>query len=199
MIRDGALEVSGLLRERVGGPSVHPSQPGGLWEAIAYGDGFSSQTYVPSTGDDLYRRSMYSFWKRTSPPPALTIFDAPDREKCTARRLLTNTPLQALALMNDPTYIEAARALAARAIAEEKTADGRIKYAFRLAVAREPKAEEIRVLRELEQKEIRQYRTDPEAAKKLAKADGKTDPVEMAAWTTVASSILNLDEMITKQ
>jgi uncharacterized protein DUF1553/uncharacterized protein DUF1549/concanavalin A-like lectin/glucanase superfamily protein/cytochrome c len=199
MIRDGALEVSGLLRERVGGPSVHPNQPGGLWEAIAYGDGFSSQTYVPSTGDDLYRRSMYSFWKRTSPPPALTIFDAPDREKCTARRLLTNTPLQALALMNDPTYIEAARALAARAIAEEKTADGRIKYAFRLAVAREPKAEEIRVLRELEQKEIRQYRTDPEAAKKLAKADGKTDPVEMAAWTTVASSILNLDEMITKQ
>lgn len=199
MIRDGALAVSGLLRERVGGPSVYPNQPSGLWEAIAYGDGFSSQTYVASTGDDLYRRSMYSFWKRTSPPPALTIFDAPDREKCTARRLLTNTPLQALALMNDPTYIDAARALAERAIAEEKTADGRIKYAFRLAVAREPRAEEIRVLRELEQKEIKQYRTDPEAAKKLAKANGKTDPVEMAAWTTVASSILNLDEMITKQ
>jgi len=200
MIRDSALSVSGLLRERVGGASVYPNQPVGLWEAIAFGDGFSSQSYSPSTGDDLYRRSMYSFWKRTSPPPALIIFDAPDREKCTARRLLTNTPLQALALMNDPTYVEAARALAGRVIAEaDKGPDARIRYAFRLAVAREPRAEEIRILRDLEQKEIKQYRGDPEAAAKLAKVSGKMDPIEMAAWTIVASSILNLDEMITKQ
>jgi hypothetical protein len=195
MIRDNALYVSGLLRERVGGPSVYPNQPPGLWEAIAFGDGFSSQSYTASTGDDLYRRSMYSFWKRTSPPPALIIFDAPDREKCTARRLLTNTPLQALALMNDPTYIEAARALAVRMTEAEKTADGRIRYAFRLAMSREPKPEEIRILRELEQKEAKHYAADPEAAAKLA----KSDRTELAAWTTVASSILNLDEMITKQ
>ena len=118
MIRDNALAASGLLRERVGGPSVFPYQPKGLWTDIAFGDGFSAQSYTQSHGDDLYRRSMYTFWKRTSSPPALVTFDAPDREKCTARRLPTNTPLQALVLLNDPTYVEAARALAQRAMLE---------------------------------------------------------------------------------
>ena len=111
LIRDNALAVSGLLDDRIGGPSAFPYQPKGLWEEMAYGGGFTAQTYTESTGRDLYRRSMYTFWKRTVPPPALTTFDAPDREKCTARRTVTNTPLQALVLLNDPTYVEAARFL----------------------------------------------------------------------------------------
>ena len=109
MVRDNALAVSGLLNPPVGGPSVFPYQPKGLWEEMAFGDGFSAQTYVQSHGQDLYRRSMYTFWKRTVPPAQMSVFDAPDREKCTARRTVTNTPLQALVLLNDPTYVEAAR------------------------------------------------------------------------------------------
>jgi hypothetical protein len=103
MVRDNALAVSGLLNGEIGGPSVSPYQPEGLWEEMGRpGDVFSAQTYTPSTGKDLYRRSMYTFWKRTVPPPSLATFDAPDREKCSARRSLTNTPLQALVLMNGP-------------------------------------------------------------------------------------------------
>ena len=113
-VRDNALRVERLAQRRVGGPSVFPYQPKGLWEEMAFGDGFSAQTYVQSHGDDLYRRSMYTFWKRTVPPAEMVTFDAPDREKCTARRTVTNTPLQALVLLNDPTYVEAARALAQR-------------------------------------------------------------------------------------
>ncbi len=125
LIRDNALAVSGLLDNRIGGPSVYPYQPKGLWEEMAFGGGFSGQTYTESTGRDLYRRSMYTVWKRTVPPAALVTFDAPDREKCTARRSVTNTPLQALVLLNDPTYVEAARFLAARMLTQGgKTADG---------------------------------------------------------------------------
>src|SRR5437763_16930962 len=109
--------MSGLLRDPIGGPGVHPYQPKGLWEEIAFGDGFSSQSYSQDHGDDLYRRSLYTFWKRTSPPPEMISFDAPDREKCTARRTITNTPLQALVLMNDPAFVEAARSLAQRMLA----------------------------------------------------------------------------------
>ena len=118
MIRDTALAASGLLNDEIGGPSVFPYQPTGLWEEMAFGEGFSAQAYEQSHGKDLYRRGMYTFWKRTVPPASLATFDAPDREKCTARRALTNTPLQALALLNDPTYVEAARALAQRALLE---------------------------------------------------------------------------------
>jgi hypothetical protein len=204
-VRDNALFVSGLLKERVGGPSVFPYQPKGLWEDIAFGDGFSAQSYTPSHGDDLYRRSMYTFWKRTSPPPSLATFDAPDREKCTARRLLTNTPLQALVLLNDPTYIEASRALASRMIREGGSDPARrITYAFELATARPPAANELEILRSLEEKELAEYRRDPASARKLiavgeSKAPANIDPAEMAAWTTVASAILNLDETITKE
>ena len=123
MIRDTALAASGLLNDEIGGPSVLPYQPKGLWEEMAFGDGFSAQAYEQSHGPDLYRRGMYTFWKRTVPPASLATFDAPDREKCTARRALTNTPLQALALMNDPTYVEASRALAQRALLEGGTDD----------------------------------------------------------------------------
>ena len=123
-----------------------PYQPPGLWEEMAFGDGFSAQAYEQSHGKDLYRRGMYTFWKRTAPPASLATFDAPDREKCTARRALTNTPLQALVLMNDPTYVEAARALArARAARRRRrTTTSRVAYAFRLATARTPTAQRDR-------------------------------------------------------
>jgi hypothetical protein len=204
-VRDNALFISGLLKERVGGPSVFPYQPKGLWEDIAFGDGFSAQSYAPSHGDDLYRRSMYTFWKRTSPPPSLATFDAPDREKCSARRLLTNTPLQALVLLNDPTYLEASRALAGRMILEGGHDPAkRIAYAYELATARPPAPRELEILRLLEEKELAEYRRDPASARKFiavgeSKPPANIDPVEMAAWTTVASAILNLDETITKE
>jgi hypothetical protein len=205
MVRDNALAVSGLLVEKVGGASVMPYQPKGLWEETAYGDVYTAQTYEQGHGDDLYRRSMYTFWKRTSPPPALITFDAPDREKCTARRAVTNTPLQALVLLNDPTYIEAARVLAEKMIREGGADPARrIRYAFRLATARDPNAKELQVLRELERAESAEYRRNKDAAGKLvgvgeAKVGAKVDASELAAWTTVASTILNLDETITRE
>jgi hypothetical protein len=205
MIRDTALSVGGLLNQHVGGPSVFPYQPAGLWEEMAFGDGFSMQSYVQSHGPDLYRRGLYTFWKRTNPPASLATFDAPDREKCTARRTLTNTPLQALALMNDPTYVEAARALAQRALLEGgRAVDGRIAYAFRLATARRPSAEETAVLRALLSKQLAGFRRDKKAARDLLavgewKSDPKLDVSELAAWSMVSSTILNLDETITKE
>jgi len=204
-VRDNALAASGLLDEQVGGPSAYPYQPKGLWEEMAFGEGFSGQTYTPSTGKDLYRRSMYTIWKRTVPPPSLSTFDAPDREKCTARRLMTNSPLQALELMNDPTYVEAGRALALRTLTEAgRDPDKRISYAFRLATARNPERREMQVLRQLEQRELAHYRRDRDAAAQLLKVgespySPKWDASELAAWTTVASTILNLDETITKE
>jgi hypothetical protein len=205
LIRDNALYASGLLNEQVGGPSVFPYQPNGLWEEIAFGDVYSAQSYTPSRGRDLYRKSMYTFWKRTSPPPEMVTFDAPTREKCTARRSLTNTPLQALVLMNDPTYVEAARALAQRMMAEGGSdARRRIAYGFRLATGRRPDSGEVKVLLDLARTEGAEYRGDAEAARKLltvgeTAADARTSQTELAAWTTVASVILNLDETITKE
>jgi hypothetical protein len=205
VVRDNALAISGLLNPAIGGPSVFPYQPDGLWEEIAYGDVFTAQSYTPSHGKDLYRRSMYSFWKRTSPPPSLATFDAPDREKCTARRPRTNTPLQALVLMNDPTYVEAARGLAQRLILEAGNDPGkRITYAYRLALARKPNGRELQVLRDLAEQNTSTYRRNKEAALKLLAAgesryDPKVDPVELAAWATVSSVILSLDETITKE
>jgi hypothetical protein len=204
-VRDNALAVSGLLNDQIGGSSDYPYQPKGLWEEMAFGEGFSGQTYTPSHGKDLYRRSMYTIWKRTVPPPSLGNFDAPDREKCTARRLLTNSPLQALDLMNDPTYVEAARALAERTLTEGgRDPDKRINYAFRLATARDPERREAQVLRQLAQEELAHYRRDKGAAVQLLKVgdsayNPKLDASELAAWTTVASAILNMDETITKE
>jgi mono/diheme cytochrome c family protein len=205
IVRDNALSVSGLLNPALGGPSVYPYQPAGLWEEMAFGEGFTAQTYTPSHGADLYRRSLYTFWKRTVPPPSLATFDAPDREKCTARRAVTNTPLQALVLMNDPTYVEAARALAQRTLKEAgRGAAQRINYAFSLAEARRPAPQELNVLRQLAWRELAHYRRDRDAADKLLSVgesvyDKKLDPSELAAWTTVASAILNLDETVTKE
>jgi hypothetical protein len=205
MVRDNALAAAGLINYEVGGPGVFPYQPKGLWEEMAYGAGFSAQSYTQGLGKDLYRRSLYTFWKRTVPPASLQTFDAPDREKCSARRALTNTPLQSLVLLNDPTYVEAARALAARALSEGgKEEAGRISFAFRLATARQPLAREARVLRELLTQQLARYRRDRKAALELLRVgesplDARHEVAELAAWTTVANAILNLDETITKE
>jgi hypothetical protein len=205
MIRDTALAASGLLNNEIGGPSVLPYQPKGLWEEMAFGEGFSAQSYEQSHGKELYRRGMYTFWKRTVPPASLATFDAPDREKCTARRAATNTPLQALVLMNDPTYVEASRALAQRALLEGgKDESDRLAFAFRLATARKPTGKESGVLRALLKGRLASFRRDRQAALKLlgvgeSPRDMRLDAAELAAWTTVAGVILNLDETITKQ
>jgi hypothetical protein len=205
MVRDNALYVAGLLEERIGGPGVFPYQPAGIWEELAYGDGFTAQEYKQSRGRDLYRRSLYTFWKRTAPPPNMLTFDAPDREKCVARRPVTNTPLQALVLMNDPTFVEAARALAQRTLTEAGPgASARLRHAFRLATARQPSGAELWALEELVRRQQAHYRRNPKAARELLSVgespwDSRGDPAELAAWTTVATAILNLDETITKE
>jgi hypothetical protein len=204
-IRDNALAISGLLNDKIGGPSVYPYQPKGVWEEMSTGVGYTGQTYHQGTGPDLYRRSMYTVWKRTVPPAALTTFDAPDRGKCTAGRGITNTPLQALVLMNDPTYVEASRVLAEKTILQAgRDPQKRVDYQFRLATARRPQPQEREVLLSLVQQELAEYRHDKASALKLlsvgdSKRNPKLDPAEVAAWTTVASTILNLDETITKQ
>jgi hypothetical protein len=205
-IRDQALAASGLLNGVIGGKSVSPYQPPGLWQELSSrgdSDQWTAQKYVQSHGQDLYRRTMYTFWKRTSPPPTLVTFDAPDRETCTVRRPRTNTPLQALVLMNDPTYVEAARKLAERVMREAETAEERIVLAFRLATGRRPKAEEVGVLRRVFEQQLSSFRRDKEAARKLlsvgeASRGSKLDEAELAAWASVASVILNLDEAVTR-
>ncbi len=206
-IRDQALAASGLLDRRIGGHSVSPYQPPGIWEELASrsdGANWTAQTYTQSHGADLYRRTMYTFWKRTAPPPTLATFDAPDRETCTVRRSRTNTPLQALILLNDPTYVEAARKLAERALAEfNGSADERLVFAFRLVLARRPSAVEASVLGKVLESERENYRRDGAAALKLLSVGESPrredlDPAELAAWTIVASGILNLDETLTR-
>src|SRR5262249_41101452 len=205
MIRDNALAISGLLNDKIGGPSVYPYQPKGLWEEMAFGENYSGQSYTPSSGPDLYHREMYTVWKRTVPPPSLTLFDAPDREKCTARRAVTNTPLQALALLNDPTYVEASQALGERTLRHGSKSDqARIDFAFKLATARIPDAQERAVLLDSLKEFRTSYGKDAANANKLlsvseTKADSSLAPRELAAWTTLASMILNLDETVTKQ
>ncbi|HMF16011.1 MAG TPA: PSD1 and planctomycete cytochrome C domain-containing protein, partial [Gemmataceae bacterium] len=194
-IRDQALAVSGLLNREIGGPSVFPYQPAGLWQELASrtdSKNWSAQFFVQSHGKDLYRRSMYTFWKRTSPPPQMIALDAPDREVCTVRRSRTNTPLQALILMNDPTYVEASRKFAERIMTEAKTTEERITLGFRLATARNPNEKEIAVLKKVLDKQLAVYRQDTKAAMKLlaigeSSRDENRQPAELAAWTIVAS------------
>jgi len=201
MIRDTALALGGLLAEKIGGPSVKPYQPPGLWTEVSYG---FKEDYVPDKGEGLYRRSMYTYWKRQSPPPGMTTFDAPSREVCSVRRQRTNTPLQALELMNDPQYVEAARGLARRMMTEcGSNPEKCIEFAYRLATSRKPSQNEINVLKEIFEKQFADYQTNREAALKLLsvgeskQADG-LNPSEWAAWTTVASAILNMDATVTK-
>ena len=203
MLRDSALAVSGLLVERIGGRSVKPYQPAGLWEAVGLG-GSNTRVFTQDHGTALYRRSLYTFWKRTSPPPNIALFDAPSREICTVRRSRTNTPLQALALLNDVQFFETARHLARRMMAEGGVdPDDRIRLGWRLAMARPPSAEETDELRELLEEYQAVYERDQEAALELigvgeSKPDETLPASDLAAWTLVANLILNLDETVTK-
>ena len=202
-LRDGMLAISGKLNRRVGGPSVYPSQPHGLWREIShfgYGNAFSAQAFYPSAPNGQSRRSMYTFWKRTSPPPSMIAFDAPTREVCAVRRSRTNTPLQALVLLNDPNYVAAARSLAKLAMTETGESVGQqIDYMFRRAVSRFPTGNERRVLSDRYEKALVAFQKDRKAAAGLAGSEIKSNDAVVAAWTVVASVILNLDEVITRE
>lgn len=204
ILRDQALMVSGLLKNHVGGPSVYPYQPVDLYKGIVVAADYPGTKYVESTGDDLYRRSLYTFWKRTVPHPTMTVFDAPDREFCIVRRSATNTPLQALTLLNDPIYVEAARKLAERAIREGgATPQARLEYGFRLATGRMPNAEELGVLLKTFDGMLADYRADEASAEALIQVGASRRSVtvsasELAAYMAVSNMILNMDEVVTK-
>jgi hypothetical protein len=199
-VRDVALAVSGLLAERFGGPSVRPYQPEGYLAAL----NFPKRDYSESRGEDLYRRGLYSFWQRTFLNPSLAAFDAPTREECTVSRTLSNTPLQSLVMLNDITFVEAARVFAQNMMAHGgKTFDARLDFAFRRAVGRPPETAERAILRSLYAKELARFRTAPADAKALlatgeAARPASANPVELAATASVARAILNLHETITR-
>ncbi|MFM7751439.1 MAG: DUF1553 domain-containing protein, partial [Opitutaceae bacterium] len=203
MLRDQALAVSGLLVDRLGGPPVKPFQPPGLWEAVSYNGELS---YEPDTGEGRWRRSVYSYWKRTAPPPGIQMLDGPTRETCTLRRPRTNTPLQALLLLNDETQVEAARILAAAVLTSARK-DGEaaiIRELFQRVTQRAPDSGEIEVLRALHRKLRDRYAADPEGAARFtavgsASAGRDLDPRELAPWTAVAQAVLNLDEVVTRR
>jgi hypothetical protein len=200
-IRDQALAISGLLVERVGGPSVMPYQPEGVWADVAE----RGQEYKQAKGDDLYRRSLYTYWRRTSAPPAMTMLDASTRETFSVHQTRTNTPLQALDLMNDVTYVEAARRLAERMITEGgPTPEARVAFAYRLATAQRPGPRAQLVLANAFRQQLTRYRADRKAAVALVSAgdsrrDETLDVSELAAYTMVANLILNLDGTLTKE
>ncbi len=199
MIRDNALAVSGLLSLKMGGPPVLPPQPPGVWTVT----GVVDNTYRMSPGEDRYRRGVYTIWRRSAPYASFVAFDAPDRASCTVQRPRTNTPLQALTLMNDPVYVEAAIALARRILTEQDglTDRERVVYAFRLCLARLPQPDEVRLLEEVYQRERSRYQADPAGARALLEAwggAGMAPAHQLAAWYHVAAVLLNLDEMITK-
>ena len=208
-VRDGALAISGQLDLQVGGPSVYPPQPQGLWKEVShfgYPGFFSAQHYFPDNGQPIFRRSLYKFWKRTSPPPVMTAFDAPNRETCTVRRSLTNTPLQALVLMNAPQFVSASRKLAQRMLQSGDHAAGQIETGFRLATARKPTAPELEIFQSALSRQRAYFAADPERAAgylrfgpDLSDAAAGVAPVDLAAMTSVASLILNLDETITRE
>jgi hypothetical protein len=201
MVRDQALFVSGLVKERLGGPSVRPYQPEGLWKELAMQD----VDYVQGKGDDLHRRSLYTFWKRTVNPPLMANFDSPARESCVVREVRTNTPLQALNLMNDVTFVEAARFLGQRMMKEGgKTVPERLRYGFRLVTARMPRAEEERVLAANLAYHLDYFASKPERMKEYlsqgeSRVEGTLDQRQIAAYASVASLLLNLDEAVTKE
>jgi hypothetical protein len=200
-VRDNALAVAGLLVTKIGGESVKPYQPDGYWDFL----NFPKRTYVHDKGESQYRRGLYTHWQRTFPQVSLVNFDAPSREECTAERTRSNTPQQALTLLNDPTYVEAARVFAQRILKEcaSEDAGGRVNWAWRVALGRAPRAEEAAVLKELYAKHRAQYAADAKTAEAVVGAgeaarDSKVDVVELASWTSVARAILNLHETITR-
>jgi hypothetical protein len=204
-IRDSALKVSGLMVDRLGGPSVNPYTPGNLWREIShYGSTpATSQTFEQDHGEKLYRRSLYTYWKRTVPPPNMAAFDAPNRETCVVARPTTTTPLQALVLLNDVQFVEAARAFAERILGQSGEDDVRLRWAFEECVSREPTDAERAVLAGALSRERRRYAADEAAAREyLANGESPRDeriPVaEHAAWSQVAALLLNLSESVTR-
>ncbi len=200
-IRDQALAVSGLLVSNIGGPSVKPYHPPGIYEQLTEGKG--TITYKPGTGEDLYRRSLYTYWKRSVPHPAMLVFGTPFREVCCVQRSRSNTPLQALILLNDETYVEAARFLAVRIMGSSKDDGQRLKFAFRTVLARAPRPNEQAILEKSHARALADFRNDPAAAKALLAVGSKSapadlDPAELAAWATVAGTLLSLDESFTR-
>jgi hypothetical protein len=199
MIRDNALATSGLLVGRIGGSPVKPYQPAGLWEEKA------NLTYVRDPGEGSHRRSLYTFWKRTSPPPAMLTFDATTREVCAVKRLPTATPLQALVLLNDPQYVEAARALAQRAFREPGTSPAcRAEFIFRTLTGRRPLERELSTLEGLYREQYDEFRGGRSDAVKLlavgdTPSDQAIDTVECAALTVLAQAVMNYDETVMKR
>jgi hypothetical protein len=200
MIRDQALAASGLLVEKVGGPSVRPYQPAGLWKELIMQD----MDYVQGTGEDLHRRSLYTFWKRTIAPPMLATFDSANREACVVRENRTNTPLQALDLMNDVTFLEAARFIGQRMMKEGGVdPDARLRYGFRLVTGRAPSAAEQQVLKDNLSYHLDYFADETKARTYLKQgetpADASLSPRDLAAYASVGSLLLNLDEAVTRQ
>lgn len=195
MVRDNALAISGLLVRKVGGESVRPYQPPGYWTYL----NFPKREWQNDKGEDAYRRGLYTWWQRTFLHPSLLAFDAPNREECVADRARSNIPQQALVLLNDPSYVEASRAFAERILREGGAAEAdRLAWAFRRAVSRRPSPDEARVLGRLRQKHLEQYRADRKAAEEMSGAPKDLDAVELASWVSVARTILNLHETITR-
>ncbi len=203
-LRDQAFFTGGLLVEHIGGPSVKPPQPSGLWEAVGYTDSNTAHFNADTGLDKIHRRSLYTFWKRTAPPPQMTTFDAPSRESCQVRRERTNTPLQALLLMNESQFFEAARGLAGRTLHSAGPATGdRLTYMFRLVTARSPGATELSELASALRDLTAHYASHPDDARQLIAAAEfppapHESPAELAAWTMIGNVILNLDEAISK-
>jgi hypothetical protein len=199
-VRDNALSVSGLLVPKIGGPSVKPYQPAGYWQYL----NFPKREWENDKGENQYRRGLYTYWQRTFLHPSLAALDAPSREECTVERARSNTPQQALVLLNDPTYVEAARALAGRILNEAgKTTPERLEFAYRTVLLRSPRPEEVDVLAALVEKHQREFAADKPAAEQLLKvgdssAPAAYDPAELAAWTSGSRVLLNLHETITR-
>jgi hypothetical protein len=202
MVRDYALAASGLLVRKLGGPSVRPYQPDGVWEAVAM-IGSNTRDYRRDRGDKLYRRSLYTFWKRAAPPASMDILNAPSRETCTVRRERTNTPLQALVTLNDPQFVEAARVLAERVLKEGYWDEPRLDELAKRLLARPLRPEEAKVAGGVLADLLAHYKAHPDDAKKLltvgeAKADASLDAPTLAAWTMLANQMMNLDEVLNK-
>ena len=201
IVRDQALAVSGLLEPAIGGPSVKPYQHAGLWEEVAYD---KKMGYVRGSGEDLYRRSMYTFWKRAVAPPSMILFDASGRERCDVARRATNTPLQALVTLNYVQFVEAARFLAERIMRDGgATPLDRLTYAWRLTLARQPDKVESDTLAKSFNYHLTHFQKHPDAAVRLLEMGEKSannfEPAELAAYTTMANVLLNLDETITRE
>jgi hypothetical protein len=204
-IRDESLKVSGLMVDRLGGPSVNPYTPGNLWREIShYGSTpATSQTFEQDHGEKLYRRSLYTYWKRTVPPPNMVAFDAPNRELCTMFRATTTTPLQALVLLNDSQFVEAARAFAERTLKQTGDDNSRLRWAFEECTSRKPTNEELAILEKSLARERTHYeKNEPAAEKYLATGESLRDTSipapEHAAWSQVTALIMNLSESVTR-